>query len=334
MRVIYSHEIKKELFDRPVLSLGNFDGVHLGHQDILRNLKMKAEKYSTKSVVHTFEPHPLKVVAPHKSPSLINSLEEKIALIDSFGIDLLICSDFTAEFAKQHPEEFVRDLLVKKIGVREVVVGHDYAFGKARAGNAAFLKELGEKYNFNVTIVSPFKVGDVVVSSSVIRKMILEGDVKEIRKLLGRNYSLVGEVRKGAGRGEGIGFPTANMHVLKELIPKRGVYVVYVRRDKKLYKGVMNIGFRPTFNSPDYGNGGDSHQGILTGEKRPLTIEVHILDFKDNIYGDLLETFFVERLRGEEAFKSSALLTEKIKEDVSRAEEILRDEDKVKQACF
>ncbi len=332
MRVIYSHEIKKEIFDRPVLSLGNFDGVHLGHQDILRNLKMKAEKYSTKSVVHTFEPHPLKVVAPHKSPMLINSLEEKIALIDSFGIDLLICSDFTAEFAKQHPEEFVRDLLVEKIGVREVIVGHDYAFGKGRAGNTAFLREFGEKYNFNVTIVAPFKVGDVVVSSSVIRKMILEGDVKEIRKLLGRNYSVVGEVKKGAGRGERIGFPTANMHVLKELIPKTGVYAVYVKRGKRFYKGVMNIGFRPTFNSTDDGDG--SHQSILAGEKRPLTIEVHILDLKENLYGELVETFFVERLRREEAFKSSALLTEKIKEDVSRAEEILRDEDKVKQACF
>ena len=332
MRVIYSHEIEKEIFDRPVLSLGNFDGVHLGHQDILRNLKMKAEKYSTRSVVHTFEPHPLKVIAPHKSPMLINSLEEEIALIDSFGIDLLICSDFTAEFAKQHPEEFVKDLLVEKIGVREVIVGHDYAFGKGRAGNTAYLRELGEKYNFNVTIVSPFKVGDVVVSSSVIRKMILEGNVREIRKLLGRNYSLVGEVKKGAGRGECIGFPTANIHTLKELIPKRGVYAVYVKRGKRLYKGVMNIGFRPTFNS--LGNDNNNiNQNILTGEPQSLTYEVHILDLKENLYGELLETFFVERLRGEEAFKSSALLTEKIKEDVSRAEEILKDEDKVKQAC-
>ncbi len=301
-------EIKdlKEELKRPVLTIGNFDGVHLGHQAILKKIVSRAKEADGRSIVFTFEPHPLKVLAPDKDIRLITSCEEKTRLLEDADVDAVICANFTKEFAEQNPDDFVKEILHKKIGVFEVYVGHDYAFGKGRKGTINHLKELGKKYGFYVGVIEPVAIDGSIVSSSRIRRLILDGDVDKAARLLGRHYALTGIVIHGAERGHTLGFPTANIELPAELIPKEGVYAVTIKKGAIAYNGVANIGNKPTFKNEKFG------------------VEAFLFDFNGNLYNECLEISFIKRIRNETAFKNADELIAHMKKDVSAAKEILK----------
>ncbi|MFQ5586440.1 MAG: bifunctional riboflavin kinase/FAD synthetase [Thermodesulfobacteriota bacterium] len=288
-----------------VLTLGNFDGVHLGHQRILQRVVQRAEQLNLPSVVYTFDPHPLKVVAPHKSPPLITTGSDKARLIASFGISRLVLAQFTREFAAQHPTEFVEDVLMNQLKVREVWVGHDYTFGRGKRGTVEYLKELGRGFGFAVHVVPAQKKNGTIVSSSLVRRYIQGGNVRDAAQLLGRHYTITGTVVEGDRRGREIGFPTANIASDGELMPKDGVYAAYVNLGRKRRPGVANIGLAPTF-----------------GREHPV-LEVHIIDFKRPIYGREVRIEFVERLRGERSFNDVGGLVRQITRDIEKAREAL-----------
>ena len=290
----------------PIITLGKFDGVHKGHQKVLRAVKDRAAKLKFPSVVYTFEPHPLKIVTPHKSPLLLTTLKEKIELIKASGIDYLILARFTKEFAAQHPREFVSDILVKQLAVKEVLVGHDYAFGKGKKGTIEYLKKLGQEFGFKVYIIPAYKKRGFIVSSSKIREYIQNGKMKEAARFLGRPYTISGKVIKGRNIGKHLGFPTANIEIHNELIPKDGIYAVLALLGNKIYKGAVNIGIAPTFHT----------------NKR--AVEAHIINFKQNIYGKKLKIEFIQRLRGEKTFKSVEGLASQITRDVEKVKKILK----------
>ncbi|MBI5182439.1 MAG: bifunctional riboflavin kinase/FAD synthetase [Nitrospirae bacterium] len=296
----------KREFKRPIITIGNFDGVHLGHQAILKKIISRAKKTGGNSVVLTFEPHPVKVVSPHKDIRLITSCEERAKFLSEAGVDAVICVNFTKEFSEQHPDDFARDILFNKIGAAEVYVGHDYAFGKGREGTIEYLRDLGERYGFHVDVIEPIMVNGAIVSSSRIRELIAKGNVDAAARFLGRYYTLSGVVIKGAGRGKDLGFPTANIEPPAELIPKDGVYAVIVKKGKDVYNGVANVGNKPTFGNEKLG------------------IEAYLFDFDKNLYKKRLEISFIKRLRDEIAFKNPAELIASLKKDVRKAKEILK----------
>ncbi|MBZ0220911.1 MAG: bifunctional riboflavin kinase/FAD synthetase [Candidatus Methylomirabilis sp.] len=304
MQIFRNSRRLKKKDGNPVLTLGNFDGLHLGHQQILKKVRERARKLGCPSVVYTFEPHPLKVIAPEKSPPLILNPAKKAELVESFGIDYMIIARFTKEFAAKHPVEFVMEELIP-LGVKEVWVGHDFSFGKGKAGTVAYLEELGRELGFSVRAIPAYRKGGEVVSSSRIRRLVGEGRVGEAGRLLGRPFSVRGRVVRGMDRGKEIGFPTANLEAKSELLPADGVYAAYAVVEGKRRMAVVNVGTAPTFG----------------GKKR--CIEAHILGFRDDIYGKDIEVEFVRRLRGEKAFASSEALARRIRMDAERAERIL-----------
>jgi len=307
MKVISSLEDIKEPFAYAVITVGNFDGVHIGHQGLLKEVKKRADKMSGTSVVLTFEPHPLKVLKEKKIP-LITPFERKIELIEKLGIDVVICLPFTREFSKVSAREFVEEILLKKIGMREIVVGYDYTFGHKREGNIDLLKKLGDELGFKVCILGPILVDNMIVSSTRIRNLIMEGELEKVKILLNRYYQVSGEVIAGHDRGGRLlGFPTANLKLVNEVFPKNGVYVVEVIYNNKVYGGVTNIGFKPTF-------GNDA-----------LSVETHILDFDQNIYGKKIKLNFIKRLRNEKRFSSIEALAAQIKRDIEEARKILQN---------
>ncbi|MBI5560663.1 MAG: bifunctional riboflavin kinase/FAD synthetase [Deltaproteobacteria bacterium] len=288
-----------------VVTLGNFDGLHLGHQKILRKVYSRANKLARPSLVYTFEPHPLKVVAPGKSPPIIISLGDKLELLEGFGIGCCVLARFTKELAQTHPEEFVREVLVGQLSAREVWVGHDFSFGRGRKGTVRHLKTLGKKFGFKVFVLPAYRKLGSIVSSSRVRGLIKKGDVEEAGKLLGRYFSLKGKVVRGRDIGRKLGFPTANLVTPCELIPKDGVYAGFVSFNGKGYQGVINIGRAPTF------------------RRISSVIEVHILDFRRSIYGKDIRVSLVKRIRDEVRFKRAEDLAGQIKRDILMARKIL-----------
>lgn len=293
-------------FDSSAVTLGNFDGVHLGHRELFRHLVKTARQLNCPSVVYTFDPHPLKFLAPDKAPLLLNTPEEKQRLIAASHIDYLIKTPFTSEFAAMTPEQFVEDILLAKLQIKALVVGYDYAFGKGRRGDVEFLKAYGDKKGFTVEVLQPVGADGLPYSSTRVRNMVAAGDVAGVVRLLGRQYNLEGRVVPGEQRGRELGFPTANLETDKELLPASGVYAVKVRHGQQEYGGVVNLGQRPTF-------GGDTS-----------TIEVHLLDFTGQLYDQNLRIYFVERLRGEQKFSSVGELVNAIAADVLKARQVLQ----------
>ncbi len=307
MRIVRGLKNITERFPKPVLTLGNFDGFHRGHQAIFRKVIERAREIGGTSVAFTFEPHPLKVLAPERSPRLLNTFHGKMKLFAASCIDVVICANFTRAFADQNPEDFAREVLHKKIGVSEVFVGHDYAFGKGREGSIESLKKMGRDYGFRVGVVEAVQVNGTNVSSSMIRDMISSGRVDEATKLLDRFYSIEGEVVHGSHRGQTLGFPTANLRTPNELLPAYGVYAVTATMEDRLLKGVASIGVRPTFDAG------------------PVSIEVYLFGFQGELYGKQMEISFVKRLRGEEKFPDADTLVKQIRKDVHNAELVLKD---------
>jgi len=293
---------------RPCVTIGNFDGVHLGHQLLFAEVIQRAARCQGTSVVLTFDPHPLKVLRPGRI-KLISTTAQKVELIDHAGIDVLVIIPFDLEFAATPAGVFVDEVLVGRIGVHELVVGYDYAFGKGREGDIAFLRERGRRHGFPVTVVEPYYENGILVSSTKIRELVAAGEMETVRDLLGRYYQIRGEVRRGRRRGgRVVGFPTANLSLSEEdLCPRRGVYVTQVIHAGRCYGAVSNIGTNPTF-----------------GERR-LVAETHIFDFNQDIYGQPIKINFLRYLRGERRFNGIAELSAQIARDVEEAKKVLEE---------
>lgn len=294
-----------------VITIGNFDGVHKGHQAILHQVIEHAEIINGTSVAITFEPHPMKLLSSNGSPQLITLYEQKIELIEQTGIDVLICIPFNRVFAEITAAEFVEEILVQKIGMKAIIIGKDYKFGKNREGSVEFLKKYTQQYNIEVLVADWIPISQQFlerISSTRVREIVTEGRVEEAWHLLGRYYQIRGEVVTGRQRGGPmLGFPTANIKLVDELCPKAGVYAVTTEWRKKKYKGVANIGYAPTFD--DY----------------LFTVEVHIFDFKHDIYDETIRINFIKRIRDEKKFANIDELHHQISKDIEDAKMILSD---------
>ena len=296
---------KIDAIEGSVLTLGNFDGLHTGHMKIIRKVVRDAKALGLPSLVYTFDPHPLKVVAPDKCPPLIMTLAEKELILAELGVDYMVPANFTKEFAMKDAREFVEDVLVDGLKAREVVVGHDYAFGRGKRGTIAYLRKLSLEFGFKLSVLPAYKKGGHVVSSSRVRELVTGGKLRAAAELLGRDFAVSGKVVRGRGIGKGIGCPTANLSHANELLPKSGVYAVYATLGSRRLPAVANIGVSPTFGA---------------GE---LTLEVHIPGFSEEIYGRTLQVTFIRRLRGEREFPSKEALMKRITRDIDRALAIL-----------
>jgi riboflavin kinase/FMN adenylyltransferase len=309
MEIIKGIENLKRPLKNPVVTLGNFDGVHLGHQTIFKKVKETAWKLRGEGVVITFEPHPLKVLASEKFLPLLTPFRKKMMLIEKSGIEVVLCIEFSLAFSEIPPFEFIKNILVEKVRVKEIIIGYNYHFGKGQEGDAQTLKEAGEIFNFEVEVVTPFEVDHTIVSSSKIRALIQRGEVEEASKLLGRDYPIIGRVVEGAKRGHTLGFPTANLEISDELYPKVGVYAVEVVWHQQRFKGLANVGFNPTFSSGK------------TGPEGCFSLEVHILNFHQEIYGEEIQIDFKKRIRDEVRFNSPSDLIRQIQKDIEWAQE-------------
>ncbi|MCR4416415.1 MAG: bifunctional riboflavin kinase/FAD synthetase [Ignavibacteria bacterium] len=288
MNVYYDiNEIKKD--KNTILTVGTFDGVHLGHQKIINEMIYQSVENNCRNLVITFDPHPQIVLSKENSIRILTTLDEKLEYLNYLVVQNVLVINFTKEFSQLDFRTFVEDYLVNKIGLHTVVVGTDHHFGKNREGNPEILTELGRAFDFNVVKVEPLILDGQKISSTRIRKALMNGNVKFANEMLGKKYVLKGKVVKGNQRGATIGFPTANIEVNSKdkLIPARGVYFVEVDLVEKSFYGMMNIGYRPTFNN--------------TSE---LMLEVHIFYFDGNIYDEPITIRFIERLRDEKKFNT------------------------------
>jgi riboflavin kinase/FMN adenylyltransferase len=305
MELIIGIDRIRRVLRNPVVALGNFDGIHRGHQLILKRTKQEAKQAKGESIVFTFEPHPPKILRPHDCPPLITPFKKKMLLIQNAGIDVVICATFTREFSAMTPAEFIASVLVDRIGIHKAVVGYNYCFGRDRDGCAEDLKRYAGKHGFEVIIVDPVRLGNQIVSSSVIRDLIQRGEMLEASRFLGRHFMVLGKVIWGTARGRLMGIPTANIEILNELYPRNGVYAVKLTINDQTYKGVANVGVNPTFSNNRF------------------SVEVHIFDFGQEIYGREIQVAFIQRIRDEKAFKTPEKLVQQIRKDIDQAKQIL-----------
>lgn len=310
MRLLTGREIFKRNLDGSVLTIGNFDGVHRGHAEIFRQLKRRGNDMGLPTVVVTFEPHPLKLLAPGSAPPLITTFAQKRNLIAAAGIDCMAVIDFTREFSLCTAEAFVRDVLCDCLGMRHIIIGHDYAFGRGRQGNYATLSRLATECGFTLEDVEPVGEDNTIFSSSLARRLVASGNMGAAANILGRYHVLSGQVVHGREIGNKLGFPTANIATANELIPPDGVYAVMVAVGDTILQGACNIGINPTFN----------------GSER--TIEVFLLDFAGQIYDRELSVSFVQRLRDVKKFPDMETLIHAIARDVERTRTILATADR------
>ena len=310
MKVINNLDEITAPFQRAVITIGNFDGVHLGHQALFQEVIDKSKEIDGVSVAMTFEPHPMQVLQKNYQPPLITLLEQKIELIGFTGIDTLICVPFTRQFAALTPREFVEDILLRKIGTAVIIVGRDYSFGRHREGNVRLLRTFAEIFDFELILadwIQRSEAGAGRISSTKIRELVMDGMLDDVRTMLGRHYQIRGTVASGRNRGGRLlGFPTANLNLQDELCPKTGVYAVTVEWNGRTYDGVANIGWSPTF------------------DDQVFTVEAHILDFDENIYGEQIRVNFIKRIRDELKFSSVEELAQQIQKDVIETRHILR----------
>ena len=282
-----------------VVTVGTFDGIHLGHQDIIYKLQEISNKKKLKSIVLSFFPHPKIVLQNSKDIKLINTIEEKVDILKKYNIDYFIVKKFTKEFSRLTALEFVRDILVNTLNAKHLIVGYDHHFGRNRNANIIQLREFGDIYDFEITEIPPRKINNISISSTKIRDLLKEGNIDSANKYLDEYFVLTGMVIKGKGRGKLLGFPTANIKIKDEykLIPNNAVYIVSSYIDSKIYYGMMNIGKNPTF--PD----------------KKKSIEVHFFDLDYNIYNKNISIKLIKRIRDEKKFNSPELLREQLELD-------------------
>jgi riboflavin kinase / FMN adenylyltransferase len=288
-----------------VLTIGNFDGVHLGHQQVIKALVSKAKALNCVAAVLVFEPQPQELFSPETAPARLCRLRDKYSLLAKLGVQRLICVNFTAKFANQSAQHFIEHLLVNKLGIKHLIVGDDFHFGKNRTGNFSMLCQAGEKYGFDVSDTASYKMADCRISSTAIRQALEQDDLVSVKQMLGREYSIIGRVFHGDKRGRQLGFPTANVLLKRRVSPLSGVFAVMVKTNNGEFKGVANIGARPTIN----------------GIRQQL--EVHIFDFDENVYGQCIEVVVKKKLRPVIKFDSLEALTAQIRQDSEQAKQVL-----------
>ena len=284
-----------------VLTIGNFDGVHLGHRAVLRQLQQKAHELGLPACVMLFEPQPLELFGDHQAPARLSRLRDKYLALQRMGLDRLLCVRFSAAFAAMEPEQFIHHVLVEQLGVRYLVIGDDFCFGRGRRGDFAMLQAAGRQHGFEVVTTSSFCLSGERVSSTRLREALRLGQMEAVNEMLGQPYTITGRVAHGAKLGRTIGFPTANLHLKRRVVPVSGVYATEVLCSGHLYYGVANIGTRPTVNG-----------------QRPQ-LEVHIFDFSGDLYGKQLCVRLCHKLRDERKFESFAALQAQIREDAQAA---------------
>ncbi|NLX02469.1 MAG: bifunctional riboflavin kinase/FAD synthetase [Syntrophomonadaceae bacterium] len=288
------------------LALGNFDGLHKGHQQLINEAVTAARNGNGIAAAFVFEPHPTKVLFPERAPKLLVTAQHKAELMEKLGLDLLIYNSFTLAISKCSPEEFVQNILINKLKIKQAFVGFNYTFGHKGAGTPELLQELGEKYRFGVKVIPPVQVNGQVISSSLIRKALDSGEIKQARAMLGYDPMLEGQVIEGEQRGRTIGFPTANLAVSSELnVPGNGVYAAHAQIKERIYTAVVNIGTKPTFH-----------------EEYPISIEAHLIDFGDDIYGEKMRLYVIDKIRDERRFNNVEELVRQISKDRDRAIQI------------
>lgn len=307
-KLVFLDDVNRD--ENTVLTVGTFDGVHEGHKVLVKSVLEKAKKYNSRSIIVTFDPHPRDIINPGTAGiKLLSTLPERCELLADLGIDQMVVIPFDRDFSLLSSEEFVRNIIWEKIGVKAFVIGYDHQFGKDREGSIDTVRDLGRELGFEAHVVSRQEVENKTVSSTSIRNALQDkGDVSQAAKFLGRYYILNGTVIHGDKRGSKIGYPTANIQIdiAKKVIPRIGVYAVWTRVDSNYYPGMMNIGERPTFEGDE------------------LTMEVHIFSFDENIYGKEVQIQFVERIRDEKQFEGINHLKEQLDRDREQAEKILK----------
>lgn len=302
MKVIFDPE---QPIESPTsATIGNFDGVHIGHQKIISSVKKEAAEKDLSSCVITFHPHPQKVLQNIDVPLLV-PIRERLKLLERQGVDYVACYTFTPELSKISAKDFITDTLVGKLNLKHLIVGPDFSFGRKREGNAELLKIMGEQYGFETKVLGPATIGGEVVSSSAVRGFVTDGDVKKATTFLGYDFYIEGQVIEGERRGTKIGFPTLNLDTDWDILPKVGVYATRVYIDGEKKGSITNVGYRPTFGSDE------------------LLVETHVFDFDRDIYKKRVRVEFVDRVRDERKFDSADALVDQIKKDVVRVKEIL-----------
>lgn len=311
MRILYGYDPPLPTLEFSVVTLGAFDGIHTGHQKLLNRISTIAAEKGGTGILLTFDPHPQRVIAPDTAPPLLSIREEKLELLEEMGLDTLVILPFNRQLSQMEAEDFVRIVLVEALDVRFLVLGYDHAFGKGRRGRPELLCNMAPELGFEVEVVDAVTDNGDSISSSLIRKVILDGNVQRARRLLGRPYSMRGLVIRGDQRGRELGFPTANLSLPnpEKCIPGNGVYAVRSIVGGSMYNGACNIGTRPTFN------------------KGQRMIEVHLFEFDKDIYGESIEVMFYTRLREEKTFEGPSALKKQIENDVTDAERILAQEE-------
>lgn len=291
-----------------IVTIGNFDGLHRGHQTLIQRLTALATGSGAPSVVVTFHPHPVQVLHPEKAMPRLFDQEDQRAQLEKMGVEYLIIEPFSREFSQLEPDQYLLDWVFRPLAPTHIIVGYDFTFGANRRGTIEFLQKLGASHGITVEVMAPVAVDGQLVSSSCIRRALSEGHVELAAQLLGRPFYVKGLVEKGAGRGRQIGVPTANLHLQSELVPAVGVYATWAWLAKKKFKAATNVGFNPTFVSP------------LAVKPQ---VEAHLLDFDQDIYGQEIRLEFIARLRGEEKFSSVQALQDQIQKDVQMTRRLL-----------
>jgi riboflavin kinase / FMN adenylyltransferase len=308
MKVVYRLEELPHGFPRPVATIGNFDGIHLGHQKLMRHLKDRAQAVAGTPTVVTFVPHPLQVLAPNNAPRQIQTLPQKLATLQSLGIEMAVVIPFNLSLAKTSARDFAENILWNKLHLYEIYVGPNFAFGHRREGSFSLLKEIGEEKGFVVAKIPQVQFRGSRVSSTAIRQALIAGQVALARRLLGRPFAVEGIVVHGAAKGGSVRIPTANLQTANELIPRRGVYVTMLTADGHRRLGVTNIGVRPT----------------VSAAEASESIETHLPDFEGDLYGKPIVLEFLVRLRDERKFPDLTALVAQIRIDIARARRYYR----------
>lgn len=307
MKVFHGSNQAKGKLKGCVVTLGVFDGVHLGHQKLLEQCRHRAKIRHLAAVVYTFDPHPVKVLSPEGCPPLLMTQKQKLDMLKHMGLDVVVVESFTKRLSHLSPENFFRKILIERLAAKEILVGYDFTFGAQRSGTTAQLVEMGEQAGIAVHIMKAFFSDEYLISSTAIRQKVQEGDMMRAARLLGRPYSIEGTVVKGDGLGRQLGFPTANLKSDNELLPHNGVYACYCYLKGRRYRAITNVGIRPTFK----------------GEE--LRIESHILHFKGSLIRRRLRIEFLNRLRPEIRFQSPEELIEQIHKDVVMAQHFFQE---------
>ena len=307
MQIIYGYESLKEALGPLVMTIGTFDGLHLGHRAIIERIVDRARKTNSRSLVYSFFPPPWRVIGRAQNPYLILTLQDKIDLLHSMGVDYLLTEEFTPKLQQISHTEFATDVLKKRLNPREIHFGYDFAFGKNRLGDLPFLRSFFEGSETQVRPHGAVRINDEIVGCTRIREATVDGRMGEAASWLGRYHFVRGTVVRGRGRGRTIGFPTANIQPSTELLPPAGVYAVEMRvgRQKTVHPGVANLGFRPTF------------------AEREFSIEVHLFDWDSSLYGERVQVAFVERIRDEMRFDGPEALVRQIGLDVQKVRAML-----------